>query len=101
MRRRAAFRREKSHNAGMLGVLGVLLMVFVTVGVSSVSLINKNNSLEERRVALVEEIEKQQAYTQELEQLKKYTKTKKYAEEVAKQKLGLVYSDEIVFKPEE
>ena len=101
MRRRAAFRREKSNNASMLGVLGVLLMVFVTVGVSSASLINKNTSLEERRVALMEEIERQQAYTEELEQLKKYTKTKKYAEEVAKQKLGLVYADEIVFKPEE
>ena len=28
----------------------------------------------------------------------KYTKTKKYAEEVAKDKLGLVYEGEIIFK---
>jgi cell division protein DivIC len=27
-----------------------------------------------------------------------YTKTKKYAEEVAKDKLGLVYEDEIIFQ---
>ena len=30
----------------------------------------------------------------------KYTKTKKYAEEVAKEKLGLVKEDEIIFKEE-
>ncbi len=34
----------------------------------------------------------------ELEEFATYTKTKKYAEEVAKDKLGLVYEDEIIFQ---
>ena len=32
--------------------------------------------------------------------IEKYTKTRKYVEEVAKDKLGLVYDGEIIFKPE-
>ena len=37
----------------------------------------------------------------EIEEYGKYTQTKKYVEEVAKDKLGLVYEDEIIFKSEE
>ena len=36
-----------------------------------------------------------------LKEFDKYTKTKKYAEEVAKEKLGLVYGDEIIFKSDD
>ena len=36
--------------------------------------------------------------TLELEEFATYTKTKKYAEEVAKDKLGLVYENEIIFQ---
>ena len=39
--------------------------------------------------------------TKEIEELKKYVQTKKYVEEVAKERLGLVYKDEILFKAEE
>ena len=35
---------------------------------------------------------------EEIENLETYTKTKKYVEDVAKEKLGLVYEDEILFK---
>ena len=31
---------------------------------------------------------------------KKYIQTKKFAEEVAKDKFGMIYPDELVFKPE-
>ena len=36
-----------------------------------------------------------------MKELETYTKTKKYAEEVAKDKLGLVYDNEIIFKEED
>ena len=37
----------------------------------------------------------------DLEQQQKYMKTRKYIEDEAKDKLGLVYPDEIVIKPRE
>ena len=36
-----------------------------------------------------------------LKKYDEYTHTKKYIEEVARTKLGLVYPDEIIFKPKE
>ena len=47
--------------------------------------------------AIKEEISKVDS---ELEEYEKYTQTQKYVEDVAKEKLGLVYEDEIVFKEE-
>lgn len=43
-------------------------------------------------------IELEEARSEELVDLDAYTKTKKYVEEVAKDKLGLVYEDEIIFQ---
>lgn len=53
-----------------------------------------------REAQLQEQISEQEARAEEIEEFRKYTKTKKYAEEVAKDKLGLVNEDEIIFKEE-
>lgn len=45
-----------------------------------------------------EELIKEQ---EEISDYSSYVKTKKYIEEVAREKLGLVYKDEIIFKAEE
>ena len=42
----------------------------------------------------------EEARTQELQEFEIYTHTKKYAEEVAKDKLGYVYDGEIIFQPD-
>ena len=36
-----------------------------------------------------------------MEEQKEYTKTKEYIEKIAKEKLGLVYPNEIIFKTNE
>ena len=38
---------------------------------------------------------------EEIAEFEAYTRTKKYVEDVAKEKLGLVYEDEIIFKSKE
>ena len=45
--------------------------------------------------------EEEEKRTAELQEYKIYVKTKQYAEEVAKEKLGLVNPDEILLKPTE
>ena len=49
---------------------------------------------------LEEQIEEEQARAKEIAELEKYVGTDEYVEEVAKEKLGLVYEDEIIFKAE-
>lgn len=46
----------------------------------------------------MEQIEAEERRAEEIEELEAYTKTKKYVEDVAKEKLGLVYEDEVIFK---
>lgn len=102
MNRKAAFRKKKQQNkGGMLLVTVVLLMLGAVITINGFTLTAKKNELIERQESLEAQIEEQKEYSQELVELKKYTKTKKFAEEVAKEKLGLVYQDEIIFKPEE
>lgn len=55
-----------------------------------------NRKQEQLEAQLLEE----QQRAEELEERKVYVKTKKYVEEMAK-KLGFVYPDEIIYRPEE
>ena len=68
------------------------------IEIKSISLKNKRNEYEKRIQTLERQIDEQKERTKELEEYEKYTKTSKYVEEVAKEKLGLVYEDEIVFE---
>ena len=47
---------------------------------------------------LEEKLEQEQAREQNLAEFETYTHTKKYAEQVAKEKLGYVYKGEIIFQ---
>ena len=74
-------------------------MVFVSV--ASLSLRASNANKQEKIAELESQIEAEEKKSEELEEYSKYVQTKKYAEEVAKEKLGLVYEDEIIFKAED
>lgn len=82
----------------MLLVTTVVLMMLIVVTVKSIELRDKRASYAIREEALMQEIEAEEARAEELEEYEKYTQTKKYVEEVAKEKLGLVYEGEIIFK---
>lgn len=98
MSRRVAFRKRKQNRLAMLSITIVVAMLLTVVSINSWCLREKQNSYIEQEEALQKQIDEQDQRTQDLEELKKYTQTKKYAEEVAKDKLGMVYNDEIVFK---
>ena len=55
----------------------------------------------EANLALDMQIEAEKKRTEEIEEFRKYTKTKKYIEDVAREKLGLVYEDEIIIQTDE
>lgn len=81
----------------MVAAIAIMIMV-VVVGINSVSLKQKEEKYAAREQELVNLIEAEEARAAELQEFATYTKTKKYAEEVAKDKLGLVYENEIVFQ---
>lgn len=98
-RKTPKFRRAKNENRlGMTAaMLAIVIMTFV-VGINSVSLKEKEAKYAVREEELMRLIEAEEARSEELVNLETYTKTKKYVEEVAKDKLGLVYEHEIIFQ---
>ena len=87
-----------------LGMVTIALVVLVFLG----GLMLKSNELQERltgydaRAAeLQQEIEDEQSRTEEIDKLKEYMETDEYAEEVAREKLGLVKDNETVFQKQQ
>ena len=72
----------------------------IIVGIRSYMLYQESRELSKRQEILTTKIENEEKRKSDLEEMEKYMKTKKYMEEVAKSKLGLVYPDEILIQPE-
>ena len=100
MARKAAYRKKRQNRLAMVMVTMVVLMMLVVVAVKSVELKERKESYDIKIEELQAEIDAERARTDEIEEYKKYTQTKKYVEEIAKDKLGLVYEGEIIFKDE-
>lgn len=100
MARKAAYKKQKQNRAGFFLVSLVLLMMLVVVGIKSIELREKKEYYAQREAELAEQIEAEQQRAEEIAEFETYTQTKKYIEEVARDKLGLVYEGEILFKDE-
>ena len=99
-RKKAAYRKKVQHSLSMFLVMLALLMILVAVYASSIKLQERLDTLETQSVALQAQIDAEKQRAEEIELLRKRSQTKEYYEEIAKEKLGLVNGDEIVFKAE-
>lgn len=90
-------RRHKNH-AGSISIIVIVLLLLGTISIKCIELNSKNESLKKQEAALDEKIRKETVRQKEIEELSKYVQTKQYAETVAKEQLGMVYPDEIIFK---
>lgn len=100
-RRKIAYRKRHQNRFSMFLVTLVVIMIMVAVAVQSVELKQKIEAYAAREEQLKEQIAAEDERTQEIEEYRKYTQTKAYVEEVAKDKLGLVYEGEILFKEDD
>lgn len=99
-RRRAAYQKRKQNKFAMTLVTLVLLMLILAVNMRKGELKEKQATYAAKQQELQEKIDQEEARAKEIEEYEKYTQTQKYIEDMAKEKLGLVYEDEIVFKTE-
>lgn len=97
MRRRKNLRRH----LGSFAIVGVVALLLIFVSVASLRLRVQNMNKQQRIAELETQIQAEEERSEEIEEYSKYVQTKKYAEEVAKEKLGLVYEDEIIFKAQD
>lgn len=94
-------RKRIRKHLGSFAIAGVVLLMLIFVSAASLNLRVSNANKQEKIAELEAQIEAEEKKAEEIEEYGKYVQTKKYAEEVAKEKLGLVYEDEIIFKAED
>ena len=82
-------------------MLTVVVLMMLVVAYNSRQMKVKLASYKEKEQLLTEQIKQEKMRQEEIEEFKKYTETKKYIEETAREKLGLVYEDEIIIQTEE
>lgn len=76
----------------------VVVMIMVAVAVRSVGIQQKIEDKKAELQQLETLIAEEERYALEIEEFAKEVKTKGYIENVAREKLGLVYEGEILFK---
>lgn len=86
---------------GMVMIAGIVLVLLVGLLVQSQNLSTQNAQYEMKKEELSAQIKDQELRAGEIENLKEYVTSTEYIEKVAREKLGLVYSDEILFKIED
>ena len=93
-------KREKwANRMAVLGVTIVVLCLAVAVNAKGSTLKKSDLDYQQKEKQLEEQVREEEERTKKLEEYKVYVKTKQFAEEVAKEKLGLVNPDEILLKP--
>lgn len=98
MAKKAAYQTRYHNKAAVYIVLGTLLIFAVVLFVNCHSLNEKKERLLKEQFLNEQEYADEQERTSELEELEKKTQTMKYYEQIAKEQLGMVYEDEIIFK---
>lgn len=84
-----------------LGMFSITFVTMLLLGIflmQTHSLQGRLDEYDTRTAELEEQIQEEQDRTQEIEDLKEYMQTDEYAEEVARNRLGLIKENEIVFE---
>ncbi|MCH5266425.1 MAG: septum formation initiator family protein [Lachnospiraceae bacterium] len=90
--------KRKKRRTGLYLVMLVVGIFLSTLVVQGISLRANCQKLAAEQSQLQEKKESLQKEQQEIKEKAQYMKTDKYIEDIAREKFGLVYEDEIIFK---
>ena len=98
-------RRKKNNKAqdklGLFVITMVVLMLASMVAFGSFSLREKNQKYKQQELELKMQLKEEELEADEIKELEAYIETNAYIEDIAKEKLGLIYPNEILFKPQQ
>ena len=86
------------NRVAMISISMVVCMLVVLLAFKEHSLQVKYQTNENRKAQLQEEITTEEARTKDIEDMQEYMQSDEYAEKIAKEKIGLVKDNEIIFK---
>lgn len=89
-----------SNKSSIVSISAVIVLLVVILFISGISLQEKNRNYKAKEAELMAELEEARIRAKEIEELQEYVGTDTYVEDVAKEKLGLINPNEILFKVE-
>ena len=102
MKKRSRVRRNKSylqtHKRSVLAISAVIVLLIAVVSVNAMTLRAKEKAYRAQETELEEQLKEEEERAAEIDDLESYVNTDEYVEEVAREKLGLVHENEIIFK---
>ncbi len=90
---------SEANRRGMRLIIVVVLVMVAALAFRCKGLMQKNDAYAQQIEQLEQRITEENGRTENIEEFREYTKTDPYIEKVAREKLGLVYPDEIIFQP--
>lgn len=93
-------RRRKHHRSGLYMIVAVIVLLLGALSVKRVTLDANCQRLETQKQELEAKKETLLQEKETIEEQAQYMQTPKYIEDVAREKLGLVYKNEVIFKAE-
>ena len=100
-KRKPAFRRNTHNRMSMILISIVVIVMTIIVGYSVYNMKIELKENQERIEKLNGEIANEEKHAEEIKEYEKYIETDEFVEDTAREKLGLVYEDEVVFIKEE
>lgn len=99
MASRIGRKKKNESRLGIVGICAVAVAFGVIMFIKTKDVKEEASDLSKRQQQLEQQLEDEEERAGQLEERKIYVKTKKYVEEVAKS-LGLVYPDELIYRPD-
>ncbi|MFG6326762.1 MAG: septum formation initiator family protein [Lachnospiraceae bacterium] len=99
MASRIGRKKKNESRLGIVGICAVVVAFGVIMFIKTKDVKEEASDLSKRQQQLEQQLEDEEERAGQLEERKIYVKTKKYVEEVAKS-LGLVYPDELIYRPD-
>ena len=93
--------KVKRKKTGLILVAIAVMILCGVIAYGRASLLEKKNAKQMIYLELLEKYQTETERTGLLEERRAYMQTVRYIEEMAREKLGLVYKDEIIFRPKE
>lgn len=101
-KKRSRGRRNKSylqtHKRSVLAISAVIVLLIAVVSVNAMTLRAKEKAYRAQETELEEQLKEEEERAAEIDDLESYVNTDEYVGEVAREKLGLVHENEIIFK---
>ena len=94
-------RRNVRHKLSMFAIALVVIVLLAFLSVKTLRLRDRVDGYDEQVARLEEEIAAEEARSEELDEREIYIQTKQYVEQIARDRLGLVYPGEILLVPQQ